>query len=357
MRFDDLGYLRSSMYGYDFARRVEKGWFDSLFNDYTLHPYLNVLSKHTQDLLYKRDLLFRIVPIFSKRLRIASLLNEMIGVDLMVNKSKGPGFIEELANILLREAEGRDTLGKRITSKTKRLIKSSCFFAGIGDKIQGQEHLSSLAARGKDLEGALIAVQGVFNRVESVSKYNSAFAESFRDSGIEWVLSDFPCFSMTPDNHMYRGAVLGVRVDPEIRDVLESTPPFTSSFDWYPYVTICGTFHESLDPKHMGIKVIDFSWLSIRRPRNFDDSVAEFLIKLTKKNPSPVHPYIDANNEENLFLCLSAIHVCLAVHNVSYSNSATNYHILVDSLLPHVGNELPPGLRSFFQADGVPKTE
>ena len=51
MRFEELGAIRSAMYGYDFAGSQKPGWFKHLFQDYSLHPYLNILSEDTRDLL------------------------------------------------------------------------------------------------------------------------------------------------------------------------------------------------------------------------------------------------------------------------------------------------------------------
>ncbi len=54
MELDNIDPERRALYGFSYGFTGYRGWFDILFDEYTLYPYLNLLKQETKDLLYKK---------------------------------------------------------------------------------------------------------------------------------------------------------------------------------------------------------------------------------------------------------------------------------------------------------------
>ena len=221
MRHSDLDIERRALYGFQHGYTNYKGWFNAIFQPYSIYPYFNLLREETRELLYKKTLFKKLVPVFSKNLRVSGLINNLIGVDLVQDKKRGVGLIEELAQVIFEDIESRQGLEEKIQKAENNLIKNERLFSGLSYEIHGHEKNPILRAKDRSAGGKLIAVQGILNSIEAVADYNPALYESYQGSGINWILSDFPYFSMRPDNKSYSGTVLGLRFEKQVEELIQ----------------------------------------------------------------------------------------------------------------------------------------
>ena len=309
MEFDDLNNERRALYGFQYGFKDYKGWFNALFQPYSLYPYLNLLREETRELLYKKTLFKKLVPVFSKSLKISSFVNNLIGVDLVKDRKTGIGFIEELAQVILEEIESRQGLEEKIGNVEKKLIKNQRYFSGLSYSIHNHEDHPKLKARDKSAAGKLIAVEGILNNLDEIASYNPALYASHQGSGINWILSDFPYFSMRADNPSYDGNVLGLRLEQDVEELISQCVPFKKELGWYPYVIVFGFLQNSLSPKYSNIKIVDWSWMQFRLPRSFDEihPLLNSVLNDQKNRANAFKPCIDREHRYDIFLYLSAI--------------------------------------------------
>lgn len=274
----------------------------------------------------------------------------MIGTDVLKNRDTGIGLIEELAQVILDEIESRQGLEDKISAVEKNLIKDELFFSGLSYGIHKHEENPVLETRESNAEGKLIAIEGVLNSVSAIEKYNPALHESYKGSDVNWLLSDFPYFSMRSDNPSYDGNVLGLRMESDVERLVSQSVPFKSNFGWYPYVIVYGFLKNSLSPKFPNIKVIDWSWMQFRLPRSFDDIYPLLNIVLHDQNNSgnAYKPWINDQNNYDLFLYLSSIHLAYGSQSLGYELVRNDIRELATEALSKANDTLPEPLSIFF---------
>ncbi|HYI08568.1 MAG TPA: hypothetical protein VEK57_05830 [Thermoanaerobaculia bacterium] len=352
MALDEIDPERRALFGFQWGFRSYRGWFDVLFEEYSLYPYLNITRQETHDLLYKKNLLLRLIPVFSKELRITTLLNKIIGMDLLTDKSGTTGVVEQVATILVDEVESRRTIEKRIADVEARLIKNGRYFSGLTHHIYGRPSDVVVKDRTPAAEGSLIAVEGVLNHVDAVKESNPALARAFDGSGIAWFLADFPYFDMSAANPNYDGNVVGVRVDDAMISILTSMP-FDQSVGWYPYVTLFGVFHNSLSPKYPQIKVVDWCWTKLRLPKSYDE-LPKLLQDMMAESADPARssiahrPWIDFTRARDIPMFLSAIQIVNRVANINYDLVRSDTKALATQALASAPGKMPSKIAAYF---------
>jgi hypothetical protein len=345
---EDVDPERRALFGFSYAMSEYRGWFDFLFQDYTLYPYLNIERNETKQLLYKKNLLLKLVPIFAKQLRVTSIVNKIIGMELL-SKGQGPGLIEELATVLTDEAESRRTIEKRLLDVEGRLNKEHKYFCGMSHAIYGRPARAVLRDRNAAVEGSLIAIEGIMNHVDAIGTVNPATARTFEGTGIKWVLADFPYFELVSKNENYDGNHVGLRMDESIAAVLKSFP-FDDRIGWYPYVTVFGVFHNSLSPKHAQIKAIDWCWMKLRLPKSYEELPA--LLKDVLSQPHDdvdYHPWLDLTRERDIPMFLSAIQIANLASNLDYALVRDDTKALAKQALGSSAPSVPEKIKAYFQ--------
>ena len=344
MRHADVDTVRRALMGFQYGTSSFTGWASALFEEYTLHPYVNVLRPETQALLSKKTMFGKLVPVFAKGLRITGIVNALLGIDVLHNKNKGPSIAEEIADILMKEAEARKTIVDRLETIEKDLKKSRRSFSGLAQHIHGRDELPTVAEKTADLTGALVAVEGVLNHVTAVSTFDPRIASSLAGSGVEWILSDVPFFSMTSESRHHTGNFVGLKIDSEMQSLLYAGVPFLQSIGWFPYVIAFGAFQESISPRHPG-KALELAWVKLRKPR-FPDATNDELLDAVlhelelpgrARQTSLVRAF-EPDNPENLLLLLCCMQLIHQGNNVSMADASERAHSLASEALSKVPN-------------------
>lgn len=353
--FHDDDLERRALYGCDCLGK-RAGWFDSLFEEYALYPNLNILKHETRDLFFRKNLLQQVTPVFAKGLTITNLVNSLIHFDLFASKSDSPGMISEIAQIILSDIETKRTLESRIRDKENELSKHDRYFCGltysIFDRLYNGHAKPAFTDSKSEIEGSLVAVEGVLNHVDTVRQFDSSFAR-FDGSGVSWILSDFPYFSMTPDNALYKGDVLGLSFDPEFENIIsgeDQCVPFSVSVGWYPYVVVFGRFVSALSPKYSFVKAIEWSWMRFRRPKD-PNTIASMLPRFLEEEKSVENnfePWLNLNEGRHVLLFLGAIQLAYASYNLGFDAARPDIKELAKKILPLLKTKRPSGVEKFF---------
>lgn len=355
---------RRALFGYNYGGSY-RGWFDILFEDYALYPYMNIARDQTKDLLYRKTLLSKLVPIFAKQLRITNILNRLIHFDLLSDKSAGPGLIEELAKVITEEVESRKTLNDRLQDVDKRLGREKKLFSGMTYEIFDREANSVLKDRTGAAEGSLIAVEGILNHIQAVAGFDRGLARTFEGSGIEWILADFPYFDLAEANKYYDGNVVGLRMDEAIASTLTKFP-FDKQLGWYPYVTVYGVFHSSSSAENTQIKVVDWCWMKWRQPKSYValPSTLQDVLDESAKNRSAetdifgrtlrFQPWLDFTRHRDIIMFLAAIQIANLGGKLDYELVRDDTKALAQRAYSAAKEPIPTPIAAYFGFNPVP---
>lgn len=345
--YSDVDNIRRALFGFKYGLTNYKGWFDRLFEDYTLHPYLNLYKPDAQKLLYKKGLLGRLAPIFAKHLRITSLVNQLIGIDLLSSRDQGPSLVEDVANVLLEEQESRQTLYGRVAEVDKRLRREGRLFAGLANEVNDRSS-PPLKQKTQDLTGSLTSIEGVLNYIDNVAAFDPGLAQALEDTGAKWILSDVPFFSMKDSSH-HTGIVVAVLIDQELEPIFSKGIPFLASCGWYPYVTLYGLFREAVSVERP-VKGLDLAWLKLKKPKFPDAGVSKYLdlvLDNKKSGDYGYHPFL-GDSSADLLLLLSGLQLTHQAYNIEFSNASEPIHTLVSKVRNQMEGDLPRGMADFF---------
>jgi hypothetical protein len=355
MSFNEDDLERRALYGFPSAGGNCIGWFNSLFEDYLLYPNLNILTQEARDLLLKRNVFMRLVPVFAKNMKIANIINQLVSMELL-KPSETRGSIEEVAEIIVNEVESRKTLESRIRDVESNLSKQGHYFCGLTYPVYNRLYKKNQKPSFRvtpGIEGSLVAVEGILNHVDTVSQYDPALGARFKNSGISWILSDFPYFSMTPANPEYKGDVLGLLMDKQFEEIItqkKEAVPFSWTVGWYPYVVVFGRFRSALSASYPWIKVLSWSWMRFRRPKEAN-TLAPLLptyLSPTDMAENGYQPWLNMDEDRHLFLFLSAIQIMYASQNADYSVVRPDIKQLATQVISQIKNPLPKELKTFF---------
>ena len=350
MDYDKIDAERRAIYGFHHGISNYKGWLSRLFEESTLYPYLNLLRQEVRDLLYKKSLFGKVVPAFSKHLRISNLVNTLIGLDIFKPPSKGESFVDELASIILEDLESRKSLNSRIENVQKKLRKQRLYISGLSYPIHGQEEHPTLRDLAASADGKFVSLEGLLNHVEAIGALNPALEKSFSGSGISWILSDFPFFSMVPDNPNYDGNVVAVAMDDKICKLLEGSVPFRRTTGWYPYVRVFGTYRSSISPKFSSIGVIEWCWMMFRRSLSFEDipNLLDIVLHDQHHRDNAYLPWLDTQHSRDIFLFLSAIQLAYEAHGLKFEDVRPDIRALAEEALKLTVSSAPQEITTFF---------
>ena len=57
---------RRALFGFSYGSTSYRGWFDFLFQDYSLYPYLNIMREETKELFIQEESVLQTGPDFFK---------------------------------------------------------------------------------------------------------------------------------------------------------------------------------------------------------------------------------------------------------------------------------------------------
>jgi hypothetical protein len=347
MQYKDLDSIRRALFGFEEGYRY-RGWLDRLFDEEILYPYLNLYKRDAQALLYKKGIFGKLAPIFAKQLRITSIVNKLIGIDLLSSRQQGPSLIEEIAKVILEEQETRRTLDQRVSELDKKLTQEGRLFAGLAHVVNLKESVPTLSKKTSDLTGVLVSIQASLNHVNAIAGFDPALSQALQDTKAKWTLSDVPFFAMRENRH-HSGKVVAVLIDPELEPIFENGIPFLESCGWYPYVTVYGVFREAVSPQRP-VNGIELAWLKYRKPQYPDENYAKTLeqILTAKRDPSyGYHSFMDDTPADHL-LYLSAIQLAHETYKIEFNNASSSIKRLVTQARATVQMQMPAGMSSFF---------
>jgi len=340
----EIKKTRIALYGYwshfRSAYDITDAWFSKLFDEFTLFPYFDFEREEVKNLLFKKPILSRLVPVFSKRLRITSLLNDFIGTDIFNSNKKG--FIEEIAEILVDEIESRTTLDKRITNTENKRD----YYAGISYPFIHTGYEKLLQDSHSLADGDLICIDGHLIHLDALKETNDALYESLQPTGLQWFISDFPYFQMIPGNPKYNGSIAGLRFSNELNELIGRNVPFKSTCGWYPYVRLFGVLRSSHSPKYSSLKVIDYCWMYFRAPKSFD--AIHHIIENDFSASPESYCWQDLTLNE-IQLLLSAIQISYSANSLSYEKAGKEIRNLVEIAISKVNkSDISAPIRSFY---------
>ncbi len=273
----------------DFKFTYSDDKLNHYFGESVIFPYVNHLQL-LLEFIDNENKWKKIIPIVARKIRIATLLNELIGFSLLNQDTSKKGLVEELIEVFQKN-EGNeivfDWFSKKIIS-----AKNGHYFGSISrnystSKLNPLFDYNSKINSRDSIDKKFIIVEGTICFKETL-KVNGQLFDSLKKSKNEWVMCNFPPEGMILENEDYSPDCLLLDFDEKFLDVFGAMIPFIEEIGWYPKCTVGGFFDQKA-MTYLNYPVLKTSIIQFQKPKHPDNIVGGLIQYLQKEYKNPIY--------------------------------------------------------------------
>lgn len=346
--YDATAHLHGFYSRFDMTEQA--GWISELFEPYRENPYIEPTHQKAVELLSKRKYfgrLGRLVPIFAEHLSVCSLVNSMIGVQILRDDPDKPTLVSQLHSFL-EEEKAKQTLGQQIAKTREKLAKAGRSFGGVATQSHGNSS-PTLKERKSGLDGELIVLEGTVCATSSLQDLE--LRDTFNGAEISWILIDVP-YPFTASSEDWPVDAVGIQLGTQLKSYLNNAPPFDESVSWYPYVRIYGTLKSQFSPQHR-VMTLEVAWLEFRRPEVINAVTIKRLTKVLTEGVGFVAPVRLISTNTGAATYLAVVQLLLAYHDRSLGKADPRLVELVKSASAVLEGSPPEAVAEWLSGPGT----
>lgn len=219
----------------------------------------------------------QLLEALGRRISIASLVNDLLDVNLVGSKDKKT-IIEEIITIYEKHNANK-TLLQWLAQEIGRATRNGRRFTSVSKRLRSETPLS-----GSDLlaiDSQFIVLEGTICRKDHLAE-NASLYEAASHSKCTWVICDFPPVGMNKENSAYRGELVLLETEEGFDDIFGDRAPFSIDIGWFPFVTVSGFLNaRRLSSEHF--PTLQASIVMYRRPLSPEPNVVKLTAFLQRE--------------------------------------------------------------------------